>query len=146
MERGVARIRPGYRMRSPSRFRWFLWVCCWALALSAARPAAAAAPMCDERGASMIAPPPVLLARDIRIDASTPRGGCDLATSKLLQVGTRAHPQPSLVSNDTFDEAWVRPARVGLPPPDPGATKAAALAIFPVCRGHEPGVFRPPRV
>jgi len=94
----------------------------------------------------MIAPPPVLLARDIQIDAAAPRGGCDLAASKLFQVGTRAHPQPSLVSNDTFDEAWVRPTRVALPPLDPGATTAASLAAFPASPGHERGVFRPPRV
>ena len=130
-------------MPSRTAIRWLLWAACWSFCLLASRLAHAAAPMCDERGASAIAPTPVLQARDVKIDAGTPLG-CDVSVVIVARPGWRAH-QRAVVVTDSFDDAWVRPTPHGLPRSTSGRNLALSLQSLPVSAEHGRGVFRPPR-
>src|SRR5262245_56494411 len=50
--------------------KWMIWASCLVGVLLGNRPAEAAAPMCDGRGASAIAPPPILPVRDVKLQAA----------------------------------------------------------------------------
>jgi hypothetical protein len=125
--------------------RWLTWACSWAMVLVVSRTASAAAPMCDERGASAIAPSPVLEARDERIDTGFPNG-CDdpRPVTAALRSQNGGHPVPIATDSGFFD-AWVRPVV-------PRLAKLAASDLldgrsspFPASPGYGRGVFRPPR-
>jgi hypothetical protein len=130
-------------MPSRTAIRWLLWAACWSFCLLASRPAHAVAPMCDERGASAIAPTPVLPARDVKIDAGAPLG-CDAPVAIVAGPGWRAH-QHVVVVADGFEDAWVRPTVHGLPEMTSGSDLARSLLSLPVSSEHGRGVFRPPR-
>ena len=100
--------------------------------------------MCDERGASAIAPPPILQARDVKIDAAP--FGCDGPDFVMARVVARARTSGGVVVDDiAFQEAWVRPATERLPSPMSGQALAGAQDPFPASSAHVRGVFRPPR-
>jgi hypothetical protein len=140
---GGARIRR-LRMALRTTLRWVLWGCCLAVVLLGARSASAAAPMCDEKGASAIAPPPVLPIRDVKIDAGAPLG-CEAPPFVHSPVGPRAQGH-SVVSDASFDDAWIRPGP-GLTPKPSFVRACGPLAIsLPPSAGYRRGVFRPPRI
>jgi hypothetical protein len=125
--------------------RWMTWACSWALVLLVSRTAGAAAPFCDERGASAIAPLPVLQARDVKIDAAFPLG-CEAPLPVRAALGPRAggHPQP-LAADTGFDDTWVRPTLPRLPKLVPDHALDGATASLPASPGYGRNVFRPPR-
>jgi hypothetical protein len=132
-------------MTPRSSLRFVLWACSWALVLVTSRTALAAAPFCDERGASAIAPPPVLEARDVRIDAGFPFG-CDEAVFARATLGNRQGTGSNPVIGDgSLDEAWIRPTPVRLPKFSSAPTWTKIATPLPTSPGHGPGVFRPPR-
>ncbi len=101
--------------------------------------------MCDDRGASAIAPPPVLPVRDVKLEAGVALG-CEIPLKLgIAPVGPRAHGQ-EVVARDSFDEAWVKPVppkivRLGL-----ARAPAGIVLSLPPSAGYRRGVFRPPRV
>jgi hypothetical protein len=123
--------------------RWLVGVTLWAVALLSARTAHAAAPMCDERGLSAIAPAPVLPAKDVKIDAAFPLA-CDLPVFSVAPAGPRARGQ-TIVVVDGFEEVWLRPSEPRLPKIFPDQEFAASSLLVPVSAGFDRGVFRPPR-
>jgi hypothetical protein len=126
--------------------RWMTWACSWALVLLVSRTAGAAAPICDERGASAIAPQPVLQARDIKIDAAFPLG-CEAPLPPIRAAfGPRSggHPQP-IAADSGFDDTWVRPAAPRLPKLAPDHALDRSTTSLPVSPGYGRDVFRPPR-
>jgi hypothetical protein len=137
------RIRRFAPMTLRSTIRWLIWVSCWTVALLAGRTARAAAPMCDDRGLSAIAPAPVLPARDVKIDAGLPLG-CDVPAIGVAPLGPHARSQ-TVVVEDGFDDAWVRPAAERLPMLAQGHAFAISAVLLPVSPGFGRGVFRPPR-
>ncbi|HKQ71921.1 MAG TPA: hypothetical protein VJT73_21400 [Polyangiaceae bacterium] len=124
--------------------RWVLWGLCFAVVLFAARPASAAAPMCDERGVSVAAPAPVLPMRDIRLEAaSTP--ACDDALIRAVFANApQAHGQPRPVA-DAPDEAWITPAAKARARSESTRCEAFGVGALPIPAGFRRGVFRPPR-
>jgi hypothetical protein len=131
----------------PSRlfFQRLLFSVCLALALFGTRAAWAAAPICDERGASAIAPPPVLPIRDVRLEPSSP-----LACLELDDVDGPAFVTRDASRIPTADgvaaDAWIVPP---VSPPLPVPSTIAAVdrdvtGALPL--GHRSSVFRPPRV
>lgn len=123
-------------------FRWFLWASCALVALLSARPAKADAPMCDERGMSVDAPPPVMPIRDARID----RGDASFCRSAalVLDLGRQVQRGPEVVDPTPVD--------AGLEISDPPPIGAAQSGILSETSGglvpapaHTNGVFRPPR-
>src|SRR5262245_13809449 len=92
-----------------------IWSLCLALALLTARSATAAAPICDERGASAIAPPPVLPIRDVRAEAA-PSPSCldfdlDGGGVALSSGGGRRAP----AADSALADAWITTTPVKLP-------------------------------
>jgi hypothetical protein len=126
-------------------FRWMTWACAWALILLVSRTATAAAPMCDERGASAIAPPPVMQARDVKIEAAFPFG-CEGPLPVRAALGQRSssHPQP-IGSDGGFDDTWVRPSLPRLPKLAPRHAIDGSTALLAAAPGYGRDVFRPPR-
>jgi hypothetical protein len=132
-------------MTPRSSLRFVLWACSWALVLVTSRTALAAAPFCDERGASAIAPPPVLEARDVRIDVALPLG-CELPVFARASLGTRhANGSNPVIGDGSLDEAWIRPTPARLPKLAPKPAWAKITSLFPTSSGYGRGVFRPPR-
>ncbi|HEX9295309.1 MAG TPA: hypothetical protein VF881_05725 [Polyangiaceae bacterium] len=125
-----------------SMIRWFVWASCLGALFLAARPAYAVAPMCDEKGASAIAPTPVLPIRDVKIDAGRPLP-CD-APDALAPVGFRARGSSQVVQS-SFDESWVPADHRGLPTLNADLLAAAVMVSLPPSAGYRRGVFRPPR-
>jgi hypothetical protein len=126
--------------------RWMTWACAWTLTLLVARTAGAAAPMCDERGASIIAPPPVLQARNVKLEAAFPTG-CDDPFAPRAAFGPRTKGQPRPVANEnkTFDDAGVRPTVPGLPELTPRHAIDGSTVLLTASPGYGRDVFRPPR-
>jgi hypothetical protein len=123
-----------------------IWTLCLALALFGARSAEAAAPICDERGASAIAPPPVLPIRDVRAEAAPPPICPDFETdtdgAAFVPGGSRPIPTPDSAAVD----AWIATGPANLPRAAASLSltlRSAPLALAP---GHRPSVFRPPRI
>jgi hypothetical protein len=127
-----------------SMIRWVVWISCLVGVLLGARQARAAAPMCDDRGASAIAPPPVLPVRDVKMEAGSPLGCEAPLRLTVAPLGPRARGQAT-IEGDSFEDAWLKPASAKMtrfasaPAPD-----AAALSL-PPSAGYRRGVFRPPR-
>ncbi|HEY3595456.1 MAG TPA: hypothetical protein VGL13_16325 [Polyangiaceae bacterium] len=113
--------------------------------LLTSRPAAAAAPMCAENGASAIAPPTVLPARDVRLESATPNSCDDGPRAPVAAPAPSARQKPSAPSNDAPADAWVRPVTFILTTPTGDRVGAVQLFYSGPAQGHERGVFRPPR-
>jgi len=124
--------------------RWLVWASCCVVVLFADRTARAAAPMCDERGLSAIAPTPVLPARDVKIDGGLPLS-CDTPAIGVAPLAPRARSH-GVVVDDGFNEAWVRPAPARMPAFAPNDDFESSAVLLPVSAGYHRGVFRPPRV
>jgi hypothetical protein len=126
--------------------RWMTWACACALVLLVSRNAGAAAPICDERGASAIAPPPVRQARDVRIDAGFPLG-CEVPLpTRRAAFGPRGGGQPQpVVTDGGFDDTWVRPSVPRLPKRVAEQAPDASTTTLPASAGFGRDVFRPPR-
>jgi len=79
------------------------------------RPAAAAAPVCDERGASMVAPAPTLDTPDSSVDVGEHLDGCEawLSAGKEYKQGGR----PSTAAAAPDVDATVPAVLVDIPPP-----------------------------
>ncbi len=124
--------------------RWLLLVACTTVGLLASRGALAAAPMCDERGASVVAPTPHLPAADERLEAVPPLecGGLDWA--RLGEPsGPGAHGAPHAVAQEPDP---LLATRVTLPLSVPVAPLTRDTEVGCAARsGHEPDVFHPPR-
>lgn len=131
---------------APPLSRWLLLVACALVALVAARPARAAAPICDERGMSAIAPPPVLPVADVRFE-SAPAGPVCLEADLALEgvaVATDGAPAPAQEA-PTIVEGALAASTKGLarfrgdPLPRPAAETTEIRS------GFARGVFHPPR-
>src|SRR5260221_12481900 len=92
-----------------SMLRWVVWLSCLAGVLLGARAARAAAPMCDDRGASAIAPPPVMAVRDVKLEVGVPPGCETPLKVSVAPVGPSARGH-AVVVGDSVDEAWMKPA------------------------------------
>jgi hypothetical protein len=125
--------------------RWMTWAMAWTMVLLVSRTAGAAAPFCDERGASAIAPVPVLQARDVKIDAAFPFG-CEVPLLARAAFGPRSGGRPQPIAADGgFDDTWVRPNMPWLPKLAPEHALDGSTAAFPASPGYGRDVFRPPR-
>jgi hypothetical protein len=125
--------------------RWVVWGCCLVGVLLGAREAQAAAPMCDDRGASAIAPSPVLPVRDVKLEAGVPTGCETLLRMSVAPAGPSARGQ-AVVSGDSFDEAWLKPSLTKVSRLSSARAPGGVVASLPPSAGYRHGVFRPPRV
>ena len=128
-----------------SILRWVVWASCLAGVLLGARAAQAAAPMCDERGASAIAPPPVLPVRDTKLEAGLPLG-CETPLMVTVAPGTTQRARPDRRRRSFLrrglDEAC---SPQGLAPQLGAVVPAGVVVSLPPSAGYRRGVFRPPR-
>jgi hypothetical protein len=138
--------RPPGTMR-PVLIRALLALACAVLVLGSARAASAAVPLCDVRGASGIAPAPVLPVRDARIDGAGPAtGSCqdEPASGIALRSGRSGPSAP-----EGHEAAPGDTATVGAPTPFPRNApfpgRRAHAARHPLPAAHAPGVYHPPR-
>jgi hypothetical protein len=126
--------------------RWLLLAACALVALVVARPARAAAPICDERGMSAIAPPPVLPVADVRLE-SAPSGpvcleadlGLDGVAVAIDGVPVPPHDPPTPIDG-AMASSMTQLARFRGEALPREADEAA-----PVRSGFARGVFHPPR-
>src|SRR6185503_14209721 len=93
--------------------RWFLWITCVLAAFFCARTAEASAPMCDARGMSVDAPPPVLPIRDARIERASLPFCHDAAV--FLEAGHQVQRGTNVVHAGTID-GWLKTVSAVLPP------------------------------
>jgi hypothetical protein len=126
-----------------SILRWGVWVTCLCGVLLSAKAARAAAPMCDDRGASAIAPPPVLPIRDVKLEAGVPFG-CATPLVSVAPAGPSARGQ-AVVTGESFDEAWMKPAPTKVSRFSTPRVPAGVVVSLPPSAGYRRGVFRPPR-
>jgi hypothetical protein len=132
-------------MTPRSTLRFALWAFAWALVLVTSRSAFAAAPFCDERGATGIAPPPVLEARDVQIEAAVPLG-CELPVFARAVMGRhQGNGSNPVIGDGSLNDAWIRPAPARLPKIGSAPASAKITAALPASPGYGRGVFRPPR-
>lgn len=126
--------------------RWLTFIVCVVVTMTVVSRAEAAAPFCDYRAMSANAPPPVMPARDVRLDLPS-------------------YTPPCVIEDFGVEEACASQTRTPSPSPDPPVLEAAALAaghgFLPrwegeridfeatewreLPSGHAPGVFHPPR-
>ncbi len=127
-----------------------LWmVCAAALTLGYSRPARAAAPICDDRAASAVAPPPIAPMRDMswEPDLGYPCAPW-LAPMWAMVKPDRPSQVPSRPSQAADEEplgASLGPAPNAVPQPPvctPARDAPDADSLRP---GHYRQVFRPPR-
>jgi hypothetical protein len=122
--------------------RWFLWITCVFAAFFCARTAEASAPMCDARGMSVDAPPPVLPIRDARIDGvSLPL--CHEA-AVFFDIGRQVRRGANTVTAGTVD-TWLQTQKCSLPPNDTAQGLEIVDRGLTRATAHDTGVFRPPR-
>jgi hypothetical protein len=127
-----------------SILRWVVWASCLAGVLLGARVAQAAAPMCDERGASAIAPPPVLPVRDTKLEAGLPLG-CEPPLTVTVAPARPSARGQTVVVGDSFDEAWMKPVVPRVSRLSSALVPAGVVVSLPPSAGYRRGVFRPPR-
>jgi hypothetical protein len=101
-------------------------------------------PMCDERGACVVAPPRILPVADDRIEASPTGSGCASdASAPALRPGSGHAPTPNA------SPALADHAVLDAMPLVPEASSELAQPFPPVaggpCLGHVRGIDRPPR-
>jgi hypothetical protein len=120
-----------------------LFCICFAIALFGARSAQAAAPICDERGASAIAPIPVLPIRDVRLDLASPAVCFELETYGPGFVPGDSSPAPT-ADGAPHEASTAQSLTNVIPAEEEGASPLLAVT-FALPPGHRPCVFRPPR-
>jgi hypothetical protein len=127
-----------------SMLRWMVWISCLACVLLGARVARAAAPMCDQRGASAIAPPPVLPVPDVKLEPALPLG-CDSPVHvSVAPLGPTARSHLA-IEGDAFEDAWLKPGPTKVTRFGSSPTPGQAVLSLPPSAGFRRGVFRPPR-
>jgi hypothetical protein len=123
--------------------KWFFWLSCVLAAFFCTRTARADAPMCDARGMSIDAPPPVTPIRDARIE----RTPVLLCRDQAARLGVRQQVSrgATAVADGAAIESWITTKSTSLP------TLTDERAVFfsggglMKAPGHDAGVFRPPR-
>jgi hypothetical protein len=128
-------------MAARPAFRWFFWASCVLAAMFCAAPAQADAPMCDARGMSVDAPPPVTPIRDARIEGA-PAPLC--RTAATIKLGHRVQRGTAVVDTPSI-ESWVTAARTAVPKPIAAHVTRPTAPELLRSPGHREGVFRPPR-
>jgi hypothetical protein len=123
-------------------FRWFFWASCVLAVFFCARPARADAPMCDTRGMSVNAPPPVTPIGDARVE-SMAAPICRTAT--VVRFGHRVQRAATVVDSSTPIDGCLKIEHVGLPTPLASKVTTATATGLLKSPGHASGVFRPPR-
>ena len=129
-------------MAARHTFRWFFWASCVLAAFFCARPARADAPMCDTRGMSVNAPPPVTPIGDARVE-STAAPIC--RTASMVRIGHRVQRATTVVDSSTPVDGWLKVERLRLPTPLASKITTATAPGLLKSPGHADGVFRPPR-
>jgi hypothetical protein len=106
------------------------------------RPAAASAPLCDDRGASMLAPMPVLDMPDASVDVGDHDGGCEgwVGRDHAYQRGERPARGFSPARGDVLPTSVIH-----VPSPDARASAQAPAARETVPAGVRFPLERPPR-
>jgi hypothetical protein len=100
--------------------------------------------MCDERGASAIAPPPVLPVPDVKLEPALPLG-CDTPVHmSVAPVGPTAQSHAA-IEGDCVEDAWLKPAPAKVTRFGSSPTPDQAVLSLPPSAGYRRGVFRPPR-
>src|SRR5262245_3596472 len=130
-------------MAARSAFRWFFWASCVLAAMLCTEPARADAPMCDARGMSVDAPPPITPIGDARIERA-PVPHC--RTAAMIRLGHRVQRGIAVVDTTVSIESWVTTAQNAVPPPDTRCVARPTQPRFSTSPGYREGVFRPPRV
>jgi hypothetical protein len=102
--------------------------------------------MCDENGASTIAPPPIMPARDVRLESGGPVGCEKEQHARVAATGPSARQPIPTSTNDVPVEAWIRPSVFDLT-----KLRASISGRIPTfdsgpTSSHARGVFRPPRL
>lgn len=132
---------------TPRLSRWILLAACALVALVVARPAMAAAPICDDRGMSAIAPPPVLPIADVRLE-SAPAGPLCLEADFALDgfaVATDGAPAPPPDAPAIVEGAAITPTRSDLVRFRGELLPRAAAETTEIRPGFPQNVFHPPR-
>jgi len=124
--------------------RWLVrWSVCLAIGLALAATAWAAAPICDERGASSIAPPPILPAHDVRLEAGFALFCIDF---DVFGPGdTSVAPGPPQAPDELTSDYCVPMAQAWPSTPRSGRLTVSPFVSVGRAAGHRPGVFHPPR-
>lgn len=111
------------------------------------RSASAAVPLCDERGASAIAPLPPLPVRDVRVDEAQ-RGSLCVEAAALLEMDAPSSDDGRSIARV---DAVLEPATPVPPPWIPAAKETSRPdartegVLLAPRHGHARGVFHPPR-
>ncbi len=119
-----------------------LTVACVLAAWLVARPAAAAAPLCDERGASMLAPLPVLDSPNASIDIGEHPDGCD--ASALRDKAYHRGERPSRLGSSGHAPMTLASAACEVASPAAERFSAPGTTTYPH-PGVRSAVERPPR-
>jgi hypothetical protein len=139
-------MRPISSMSLRSLARWLFVASCALAALVVSRPAHAVAPICDERGASMAAPPPALPMTGDSFDVVAALPFCFELDRGLSAVGPDHDAARRTLADEAPTGAVVTPA---LHPSvaDVGASVSLAFAQTQaeLPSGYAPDVFHPPR-
>lgn len=127
--------------------RWLLCFACIAVALVTARVASAKADFCQDRAAiSLHPPPPVIPARDIRLEPWSVMP-CFLVDGLDVDEAAPASPRApsSNVESMPLADRALAPSQAALPSFKGERTALGESEAFPLPRGHVQGVFHPPR-
>jgi len=127
--------------------RWLICFACIAVTLVTSRAASAAA-FCDELAMSLHPPPPVILARDVRLELLSVTPPCDDYGQALDEEATAASsrtPSPNAESSFFLAERALAPAPSSLPRFGGERVAFAETESLPLSQDHAQGVFHPPR-
>jgi hypothetical protein len=144
-EEGVG-CRPVSAMSLRATLRWIVWGCFALVVLFAPRSAFAAAPMCGANGATLIAPPPVMPIRDVRLESGSPLACERDQQARIVAAGPSAQQSAPSPTNDPPTEAWIRPSAVAMTKPLVKTSGSIDEVHTAPTMSHERGVFRPPRM
>jgi len=123
--------------------RGILFAAVWLAVMTVAHPASAEwAPLCDDRGASAFAPPPLLEAAPDVITRAA-RSSCDRDDSAPLSAVRRTHDRVRLTDSD--GDAALLAAVLGVRAPPLGMANEASVEIERPHATVHARVERPPR-
>lgn len=125
--------------------RWLLCFACIAVTLVTSRAASAAA-FCDELAMSLHPPPPVIPARDVRLELPSVTPPCLVDGLDLDEAAAAPSRTSSPNAESTFlAERTLAPAPPSLPRFGGERVAFAETDELPLAPGHAQGVFHPPR-